>query len=247
MQNSRIIMGMPITVAIADAQFPSDIVEKVFAYFTHVDEKFSTYKPNSEISKFNKGIILPDAFSQEMKEVFELSEKTKQETNGYFDIQRADGTYDPSGLVKGWAVQNAAQMMRAHGVKNFYVEAGGDIQVSGKNAEGQLWRVGIRNPFNEQEIIKVLQLENCGIATSGTYVRGGHIYNPHARQEKISDIVSMTVVASNVYEADRFATAAFAMGKNGIAFIGTQADCEGYMVATDGTAVFTDGFSRYVI
>ena len=240
-------MGMPITVAIADAQFPSDIVEKVFAYFTHVDEKFSTYKPNSEISKFNKGIILPDAFSQEMKEVFELSEKTKQETNGYFDIQRADGTYDPSGLVKGWAVQNAAQMMRAHGVKNFYVEAGGDIQVSGKNAEGQLWRVGIRNPFNEQEIIKVLQLENCGIATSGTYVRGDHIYNPHARQEKISDIVSMTVVASNVYEADRFATAAFAMGKNGIAFIGTQADCEGYMVATDGAAVFTDGFSRYVI
>lgn len=240
-------MGMPITIAIADVQFPSDIFEKVFAYFTHVDEKFSTYKTSSEISQINKGAVLPDAYSEEMREVFVLSEKTKQETNGYFDIRQADGNYDPSGLVKGWAIQNAARLMEANGVKNFYIEAGGDIQVSGKNTDGQSWRVGIRNPFNEREIIKVLKLDDCGVATSGTYVRGDHIYNPHAYQEKISDIVSMTVVAANVYEADRFATAAFAMGKNGIAFIGAQADCEGYMVAADGTAVFTDGFSQYVI
>ena len=119
--------------------------------------------------------------------------------------------------------------------------------MSGKNTDGQSWRVGIRNPFNEREIIKVLKLDDCGVATSGTYVRGDHIYNPHAYQEKISDIVSMTVVAANVYEADRFATAAFAMGKNGIAFVGTQAGCEGYMVAADGAAMFTDGFSQYVI
>src|SRR5579871_1456007 len=59
-----------------------------------------------------------------------------------------------------------------------YVDAGGDVQVMGKNAQGDNWRVGIRNPFNAQQIVKTLALTDCGIATSGTYIRGDHIYNP---------------------------------------------------------------------
>src|SRR6185437_1455897 len=105
------------------------------------------------------------------------------------------------------------------GVRNYYIEAGGDIQVSGKNEISEKWSVGIRNPFKQEEIVKVVFLKDEGIATSGTYIRGQHIYNPHKDDEEISDIMSITVIGPNIYEADRFATAAFAMGKRGISFI----------------------------
>ena len=65
--------------------------------------------------------------------------------------------------------------MSQHGYTRYYVEAGGDIQIAGSNSQGQKWRVGIRNPFNVNEIVKVLAVTNCGVATSGTSIRGQHI------------------------------------------------------------------------
>ena len=114
-----------------------------------------------------------------MREVLALAEQTKRETGGYFDIRRPDGTLDPSGIVKGWAIRNAAAIIAASGVRDFFIEAGGDIQSSGTNASGKPWSVGIRNPFNADEIIKVVYPRGRGVATSGTYVRGQHIYDPH--------------------------------------------------------------------
>ena len=122
-----------------------------------------------------------------------------------------------------------------------------DIQTFGKNAEGENWRVGIRSPFNNQDIIKAVALKGQGIATSGTYVRGQHIYNPHQPQQKIKDIVSLTVIGTDVLEADRFATAAFAMGEDGIHFIEALPGFEGYMVNASGIATQTTGFGAYVI
>ncbi|MDE2589438.1 MAG: FAD:protein FMN transferase, partial [Patescibacteria group bacterium] len=125
--------------------------------------------------------------------------------------------------------------------------AGGDIQAVGKNYQDKNWRVGIRNPFDTSQIVKVLSVSNCGIATSGTYIRGQHIYNPHNSDKPITDIVSITVVGPNIYEADRFATAAFAMGKKGIQFLEGQKGLEGYMIDTKGIATFTSGFGEYVL
>src|SRR5579885_2080220 len=125
------------------------------------------------------------------------------------------------------------------------IDAGGDVQVSGHNAEGNPWIVGIENPFNRRQIVKRLVLHNHGIATSGTAIRGQHIYNPHRPEDKISDIVSLTVIGPNVYEADRFATAAFAMGKEGIYFLEKRPGLEGYMIDRNGVATFTSGFTRY--
>jgi FAD:protein FMN transferase len=246
MRDTRIIMGMPITVEIVDSVSP-DVLDLAFSYFVAVDEKFSTYKSDSEISLFNRGEVLRGDLSAEMLEVFELAKVSAEQTHGYFDMVCGDGSVDPSGIVKGWAVRNVARLIANAGATNFYVDAGGDIQTAGVNSLGEAWRVGIRSPFNDQDIIKAVALKGQGIATSGTYVRGQHIYNPHALQEKIKNIVSLTVIGPDVLEADRFATAAFAMGEDGIYFIETLPGFEGYVVNASGIATQTTGFGAYVI
>jgi FAD:protein FMN transferase len=246
MKQSRILMGMPITLEVADAEGISPLFERVFDYLGYIDRKFSTYKNESEVSMLNRQELALDQVSEDMQIVLELSEQMRLETGGYFDIQR-NGSYDPSGLVKGLAILNAAQMIREEGFENFYVEAGGDIQVFGKNMQSENWRVGIRNPFNMHEIVKVLSLSNCGVATSGTYIRGQHIYNPYQNAlPPVTDIVSLTVIGPDIYYADCFATAAFAMGKEGIDFIEHLQGFEGYVIDTSHQATFTSGFQRYV-
>jgi thiamine biosynthesis lipoprotein len=93
----------------------------------------------------------------------------------------------------------------------------------------------------------VLSVSDCGVATSGTYVRGQHIYNPKNEDQPITDILSLTVIGPDVYEADRFATAAFAMGRSGIDFIEVLSGFEGYMIDKDKQATYTTDFARYVI
>lgn len=238
-------MGMPVTVEVVDAPATQAVLDEVYAYFTYVDEKFSTYKETSEISLINRQALPLDQASQDMHTIFALAAQTKRETNGYFDIQH-NGQVDPSGIVKGWAIANAADILRQKGFVNFYVEAGGDIEVSGRNSQGEPWRIGIRNPFNMNELVKVVALSAGGVATSGTYIRGQHIYNPQKAGELITAIVSLTVIGPNIYEADRFATAAFAMGREGIVFIAGLAGFEGYQIDCNGQATFTPGFARYV-
>jgi FAD:protein FMN transferase len=245
-KETRILMGMPVTLEVAAANIDAQLFESVFGWFEYVDRKFSTYKEESEISLLNRGELQLQDASQDMQMIFALAESTRQETGGYFDIQRGSRC-DPSGIVKGWAILRAAQMFRQAGCDNYYVDAGGDIQAGGMNAQGRDWQVGIQNPFNPLEIIKVIGLHNCGVATSGTYVRGRHIYDPTDAYRPVDDLVSLTVVGPDVFEADRFATAAFAMGPAGIAFIEQLDGFEGYMVDPDGLASYTSGFERVVV
>ncbi len=67
------------------------------------------------------------------------------------------------------------------------------------------------------EIVKVLAISDRGVATSGTYIRGQHIYNPVTGGLPDPEIVSITVIGPDIYEADCYATAAFAMGRKGSA------------------------------
>ena len=246
MHDTRLLMGMPITIEIVD-RAPARLMEDVFDYFAAVDARFSIFKPESEISALNSGRIAASDISPEMQEVLALAERTKRETDGYFEIRRADGLLDPCGIVKGWAIRNAADLVRDAGVRNFFVDAGGDIQCGGRNPEGEDWSVGIRNPFNEREIIKAVTPKGRGIATSGTYVRGQHIYNPREPGRPIDEIVSLTVIGLDVLEADRFSTAAFAMGKAGIHFIENLPGFEGYVVDGAGIATQTSGFKAFVL
>ncbi len=241
---TRLLWDMPITVAIIDPP-ASSLIERVFAYFEYIDGKFSTFKPNSEISLINEGLLGIDEISFDMHSVFVLAEEIRKETDGYFNITRGD-KIDPLGLVKGWALSNAAELLREAGCENFYVEAGGDFQAVGFNPENIPWRVGIRNPFNLDEIVKVLAICDQGVATSGTYIRGQHIHNPITGEQTSSEVLSITVIGPDVCEADCYATAAFAMGRRGIVFIKSLEGFEGYLIDNNKQATFTSGFERYV-
>lgn len=247
MKQTRLLMGMPITIHLADALEPARAertLDRVFAYFARVDDIFSTYKDTSEIARINRGELTEREASDDVKTIFFLAEQTRRETDGYFDIRHA-GQLDPSGIVKGWAVLNAARRLQRAGLRNFYVDAGGDAQLAGR-CDGRPWRVGIRNPFNRHEHVKVLALSDCGVATSGIAIRGQHIYNPFQPSTPITDVLSLTVIGPDVYEADRFATAAFAMGRRGISFIERLPGFEGYLIDTHARATYTSGFERYV-
>jgi thiamine biosynthesis lipoprotein len=246
MRETRLIMGMPITIAIVGD--PDGVAaETAFQCFESIDRRFSPYKTDSEVSAFNRGDVSLETMSDELREVLDLSELTRHETHGFFDIRRPDGRVDPSGLVKGWAIRKAARCIEAAGHRDYFVDAGGDIQCRRLNEQRERWRVGVRNPFNEQQIVKVLVPGDAGVATSGTYVRGQHIYDPHEHQAAPDQLASLTIVAPDVYDADRFATAAFAMGRDGIAFIEDQPGMEGYAIGRDGVATMTSGFSRYAL
>lgn len=244
MWQTRILMGMPITIEVVGAT-SSTVIDDAFATFAAVDRRFSTYRDDSEIEAINHGRVPPSGYSAEMNEVFAIAERTRVETSGYFDMRRPDGTLDPSGVVKGWAIRNVARQIAATGARDFFVDAGGDIQSAGCNASGQPWSVGIRSPFAEDQIIKVVYPRGHGVATSGSYVRGRHIRNPHAPADPLADIVSLTVIGTDVLEADRFATAAFAMGRDGIYFIENAPGLEGYAVDRSGRATPTGGFAAY--
>lgn len=245
MKHTRLLMGMPVTVEVVDNGIKMEDINSVYDYFSYIDDTFSTYKETSEISRINKGLLSTKEYSSDMKVILELCEQTKQETNGYFNILH-NGLLDPSGLVKGWAVKKASYLLKQRGYVNYYVDAGGDIQVSGHNGNGKSWIIGIRNPFNRHENIKILSLTDKGVATSGTAIRGQHVYNPHKIDEPITDIVSLTVIGPDVFEADRFATAVFAMGKKGIYFIEKLKGFEGYMIDSQGIATYTEGFEKYI-
>jgi len=246
MRETRIIMGMPISLAVLDAQVRPQDMDAAFAELTAIDAQFSPFKNDSEISRLNRGEIAEKDLTPRAREIFALCEKTKRETGGYFDIFRPDGTIDPCGMVKGWAIKNAARQLADMGFSNFSVEAGGDIQCHGVNGEGGEWRVGIRNPFMPDEIVKILTPKGGGVATSGNYLRGDHIYNPHTGQYDSDDIVSLTVIGPDVLEADRYATAAFAMGREGIYFIERTWGLEGYEIDASGTARMTSGLKKYL-
>lgn len=243
MKQTWLIMGMPINVVIEDKSADEAAFRQIHDYFQYVDNQYSPYKPDSEVSKINDG--LPESeYGSEMKAILRLCQQTKNQTHGYFDVFH-EGRFDPSGLVKGWAINNAARLLKKRGLKNFFIEAGGDVQVSGHNSDGQPWSVGIRNPFNKDEIVKVLSVTTEGVATSGTYLRGQHIYDPVNGAREITDIASLSVVGPNIYDADRFATAAFAMGKPGIEFIESLDGYEAYMIDSGQLATLTSGFGHY--
>ena len=238
-------MGMPITIEIVDPTVTDKIFDEIFGYFAYIDETFSTYKPDSEIMRINRGELVEADWSDDMKTIFAMADETKRKTNGYFDIKKPDRSYNPSGIVKGWAIQNAAVIAANAGFKNFYIDAGGDIQTSGVNAEGKPWSVGIKNPLNQDQIVKVLNASGEAIATSGTYIRGLHIYNPKTGAPA-DDIASFTVAGDHICDVDLIATAAFAMGKDGITFVENTPGFEGYSIDKNGVATMTSGFQKYV-
>lgn len=241
--DTRQVMGMPVTIAVVGKA--QAVIDSAFARLHAIDAAYSTYKPDSLISQLNRGKLLPADYPLELRLILQEAERFKRRTSGYFDIKRPDGSIDPSGLVKGWAIAQVAQLIQHSGFDDYFVDAGGDVQTGGVNQDGQPWRVGIRHPRQTHKYAKLLDLSGVAVATSGTYERGQHIYNPKTGQP-VSDIVSLSVVGPNVYEADLHATTAFAMGRQALDYLSRQPGYEGYLIDSDDQVSFTSGFTQYV-
>ncbi|MCW3013775.1 MAG: apbE, partial [Solirubrobacterales bacterium] len=148
---------------------------------------------------------------------------------------------EPAGYVKGWAAAGAWSLLAAAGVQNALVDAGGDLIVRGRAAPGEHWRVGIQHPLEHDKVAAVLELANLTVATSGTYRRGAHIVDPMTG-EPPTGILSVTCVGQDLPVTDALATAAFAMGRDGAAWLAIQPDVEAMVIRDDETVQTTPGF-----
>lgn len=205
------IMGMPITV---DIPFCDDekVFKKVFGRFSEIDSRFSPYKNDSDLSKFQRGEIETKNLSTEFKNVMVACEKAEKETNGYFSAYFAK-KYDPSGYVKGWAIDEAGKVIEKSGFKTYCIGAGGDILA--RSDSDKIWNIGVQDPKDKTKIVNTLSIKNGAVATSGTYERGKHIINPKIHQPA-ENFLSVTVTGPDIIKADILATAIFAAGQRSV-------------------------------
>jgi thiamine biosynthesis lipoprotein len=157
-----------------------------------------------------------DECDEWVREVTELCQEAHRRTAGWFDAQRP-GTdtvagFDPTGLVKGWAVERVCtDLSAALPEHDVLVNAGGDIAVRCRRTDTPAFLLGIEDPRDRSQILATVPLRTGAMATSGTAARGAHIFDPRTGLPATS-LLSVTVVGPSLTWADVQATAAFAMG-----------------------------------
>jgi FAD:protein FMN transferase len=240
------IMGMPILADVRDAGDHDDPIEDLYRWFRDVDARFSTYRDESEISRYNRGELRPSDLGDELRWVLDRCEELRLETKGYFDVRAETPTVvDPSGLVKGWAVARGAAILEQAGLRHFNVNAGGDIVVRGGALPEASWRIGIQHPRSPDKIAEVVVLTDGAIATSGAYARGDHVFDPHTGRPP-SGLLSVSIVGPDLATADAYATAVFAMGSDGPGWSARlpQLGYEAMSITEDDRVLCTPGFPR---
>jgi FAD:protein FMN transferase len=237
------IMGTAISIDLRDPDVDGEVVAAAFDWFRAVDARFSPFQPQSEISRLGRGELTLEECAVEVGEVLSLCEDLRRETGGVFNAWRwrPDGRLDPSGLVKGWSVERAAELLARAGARNFCINAGGDIVVRGEPEPGRSWRIGIRHPLSATALAAVLNATDLAVATSGNYERGDHIADGRTGIPN-RELLSMTVVGPSLTLADAYATAGFAMGSAGVAWVAGRPGYSPYAVTREGRVQYTDPF-----
>ena len=234
------IMGTAITVDVREGDLEPGDLDAAFARLREVDERFSTYRPASEISRLLRGDIREHECSPDVGHVLALCDDLHRTSGGYFDARghRTDGGPDPTGVVKGWAVEEAAWLIAEAGADRFAINAGGDIVVRGGVSPDEPWRVGIRHPRIADRVAAVVRLRDAAIATSGAYERGEHIVDPHTGRPPRA-LLAVSVIGPSLTYADAYATAAFAMGMDGPAWVASHPGYGAFAVTADERVLWT--------
>ena len=234
-------MGMPIVLDLRDDVSP-DAVEDMWETLRRADAIFSTYKEDSEISRLNRGELALEDAHPDVREVFARCDELRVITDGYFDAGRVlEHGIDPSGLVKGWAVDRAGEVLDEAGARNYSLNAGGDIRLRGAPLPEPRWRVGIQHPHERDKIAGVVEGNDTAVATSGAYARGAHVVDPHTGRPPVG-VLSVTIVGPELATADAYATAAFAMGEAGPEWTASLGLYEAMTILADGRVLLTHGF-----
>ena len=238
------IMGTAISIDLRDPGVDGQVVEAAFDWLRQVDARFSTYQPGSEISRLGRGELTVEECHADVGEVLSLCEDLRRETGGVFNAWscRPDGRLDPSGVVKGWAVERAAEILTGGGARNFCLNAGGDVVIRGEAEPARAWRIGIRHPNDAQAVAAVVQGYDLALATSGAYERGDHIVDARSGIPSRS-LLSLTVAGPNLTLADAYATVGFAMGRAGVAWVASRPGYAPFAVTNSGRAQYSDAFA----
>ena len=194
------------------------IISGVEAFFFDVDDELSTFKESSSVSKIRQNKLRIDDAPEMVQEVWRGCLRARELTNGSFDPWSVEGGFDPSGFVKGWAAQRAANMLVSAGCESVQVNAAGDIALRG-GFNGAPWKIGVINPDNKSEIVQVFEIYDGNIATSGHYEKGAHIRDPHTGVIAIG-AKSGTVIGPDGGLCDAFATALMVDGADAAQWIG---------------------------
>jgi thiamine biosynthesis lipoprotein len=235
------IMGMPIVVDVRDVSAAAAL-DPLYEWFRFVDTTFSTWSAESQISRLNRGELALEEADDVVRQVLARCEELRAETNGFFDVRaECDDYVDPSGLVKGWSVDRAAEIADELGWRNYAINAGGDMRLRGGALPEPVWRVGIQHPTERQQIVAVVASDDLAVATSGAYARGEHVFDPHTHRPP-QGVLSVSITGRELGTADAYATAAFAMGRDGPAWTAGLNGYEALTLLDDGRSLRTPGF-----
>jgi thiamine biosynthesis lipoprotein len=226
------VMGMPVSIHVRGPQARTDpavaaAVARAVRDLHDVDATFSTWQAGSVVSRIRRGELTVEQAPARVREVARLCEQARDRTGGWFDGwlpdgPRGDRLFEPTGLVKGWAVQQACELLRgalpAHDV---LVDAGGDVALACNRVDTPAWTVGIEDPRDRSRLLASLELRSGGVATSGTAARGAHVLDPRTGEPGGAGLLSVTVVAPDLVTADVDATAAFARGADADRWLAT--------------------------
>ena len=200
-------------------------IEDVKSFVIDIDEKFSTYKAGSFVSRLRRGEIEIGGTQVDVQQVWSACEVARGISGGAFDPWKVAGGFDPSGYVKGWAADCVAQILQKAGCEHVQVNAGGDLTLRGGNLSNdgvvEPWKIGVVNPENTQEVLRIFEIFDGAIATSGTYERGAHITDPFSGLIAIG-ARSATVIGPDGGLADAMATALMVTGDAGANLFGQE-------------------------
>ena len=220
------------------------VLGRAISWLHWVDATFSPYQDDSDVSRFGRGSVTLAECAPELAEVLAACADVTALSGGYFTT-RPGGRFDPSGYVKGWAIERAAAMLTTAGSAEHSVNGGGDIQCVGDHGPGQPWRVGIADPLRPGSLALVVTGRDFAVATSGVAERGSHIVNPHTG-EPATGLSSITVVGATLAATDAYATAAFAMGPAARDWVESLDGYEAFAISPGGQTWQTGGFRAYL-
>ena len=233
------VMGTAVSLLVhADADVDVDVaMGEAVAWLHEVDDRFTTYRSGSEWLRYCAGQLAPGELHADIRHVLERTDQLTRATQGAFRIDAdPNRCADPAAYVKGWAVQRAADILVAAGARGVCVNGGGDI--AAWRIHGA-WRIGIQDPFDASRVVAVVEVDCGAVATSGSYERGDHVFDPRTGAAA-RGLASVTVVGPDLGTADAYATAAFALGRDAPDLLRTL-DGYGAFLVDDAGATETIG------
>jgi thiamine biosynthesis lipoprotein len=226
-------MGTVFSFDIREPGVDDAVLDKAVALLHDIDATFSTYRNDSVISRLARGDVVLKDTSADVQYVLAECALWQQQTDGWFSPY-ATRVLDPSGYVKGWAIQLVSDLLRDEGSTSHCINGGGDIQCMGTTPIGEPWRVGISDPLDRARVVTIVAGTDLAVATSGSAERGTHILDPHTGRPPSRPLLSLTISGRSIVECDVFSTAGFAMGAAARDWLTGLHDVRAFAVEADG-------------